>query len=145
LRHIYPRADIPVVQLSIDGTQTPSFHYQVGNRLAPLREEGILILGSGNLVHNLHTYAWGRHAPEPYDWAVSFETRVRELLLAEDYKPLIAYEDQLGREAELAVPTPDHYLPLLYVAGTRVSSEPLTFPVQGVDGGSVSMLAVQVG
>jgi 4,5-DOPA dioxygenase extradiol len=145
LRHIYPQADIPVVQLSIDETQPPSFHYEIGNRLAPLREEGILILGSGNVVHNLHAYAWGRHTPEPYDWAVSFETRVRELLLTGEYKPLIHYEHQLGREAELAVPTPDHYLPLLYVAATRISTEPLTFPVEGVDGGSVSMLAVQVG
>jgi len=145
LCHVYPQADIPVIQLSIDGTQPPSFHYDIGQRLAPLREEGILIFGSGNLVHNLHAYAWGRHVPEPYDWALSFERRVRELLLAENYKPLIAYENQLGREAELAVPTPDHYLPLLYVTGTRINSEPLTFPVEGVDGGSVSMLAVQVG
>ena len=123
----------------------PSFHYEIGKRLAPLREEGILILGSGNVVHNLHAYAWGRHAPEPYDWAISFESRVRELLLAGEYKPLVNYEHQLGSEAELAVPTPDHYVPLLYVAGTRASTEPLTFPVEGVDGGSVSMLAVQVG
>ena len=144
LCHIYPQADIPVVQLSIDETQPPAFHYQLGERLAQLREEGVLILGSGNLVHNLHAYAWGRHAQEPYDWATSFEKRVRELLLAGDHKPLIAYEARLGREAELAVPTPDHYLPLLYIAGTRTSSEPVTFPVEGVDGGSVSMLAVQV-
>jgi 4,5-DOPA dioxygenase extradiol len=120
-------------------------YYEVGERLALFREEGILILGSGNIVHNLHAYAWGRHAPEPYDWAISFETRVRELLLAGEYKPLVNYEDRLGSEAELAVPTPDHYVPLLYVAGTRTPSEPLTFPVEGVDGGSVSMLAVQVG
>ena len=70
---------------------------------------------------------------------------MRELPLAEDYKPLIHYENQLGTEADLAVPTPEHYLPLLYVAGTRMASEPLTFPVEGVDGGSVSMLAVRVG
>jgi 4,5-DOPA dioxygenase extradiol len=120
-----------VVQLSIDETQLPSFHHEIGKRLALLREEGILILGSGNLVHNLHAYAWGRHAPEPYDWAVSFENRVRELLLAGEYKPLVNYEHQLGSEAELAVPT-------------RTSSEPVTFPVEGVDGGSVSMLAVKV-
>jgi aromatic ring-opening dioxygenase catalytic subunit (LigB family) len=131
LRHIYPQADIPVVQLSIDETQTPSFHHQIGERLALLREEGVLILGSGNIVHNLHAYAWGRHAPEPFDWAISFETRVRQLLLAGDYKPLVNYEHQLGSEAELAVPTPDHYLPLLYVAGTRISSEPVAFPVEG--------------
>lgn len=145
LLHVYPQADIPVVQLSIDETQPPSFHYEIGKRLALLREEGILILGSGNVVHNLHAYAWGRHAPEPYDWAIWFETRVRQALLAEEYKPLVNYEHELGSEAELAVPTPDHYLPLLYIAGARTSSEPVTFPVEGVDGGSVSMLAVKVG
>src|SRR5207248_2781427 len=144
LTHAYPGADIPVVQLSIDETRPAAFHFEIGRRLAPLRDEGVLILGSGNLVHNLHAYAWDRHAPDPYDWATAFERRVRELLLAGDHKPLINYEHQLGTEAELAVPTPDHYLPLLYVAGTRLSSEALTFPVEGVDGGSVSMLAVQV-
>ena len=109
--------------------------------VAGLRE----IRGSGNVVHNLHAYAWGRHAPEPYDWAVSFENRIRELLLAEDHTPLINYENQLGAEADLAVPTPDHYLPLLLVIGTRTPSERVAFPVEGVDGGSVSMLALQVG
>jgi 4,5-DOPA dioxygenase extradiol len=145
LRHVFPNADIPVVQLSIDETRPPWFHYDIGQRLAPLREEGILILGSGNVVHNLHAYAWGRHAQAPYDWATSFEQRVRELLLSGEYKPLVNYEAQLGREAELAVPTPDHYLPLLYVAGTRADADAITFPVEGVDGGSVSMLAVRVG
>lgn len=145
LRHIYPKADIPVVQLSIDGTQPASFHHEIGKRLAPLREEGVLILGSGNVVHNLHTYSWGRRVAEAYPWANSFEMRVRELLLAENHRPLINYETELGAEAELAVPTPDHYLPLLYVAGTRAPHENLRFPVEGVDGGSVSMLAIQVG
>jgi 4,5-DOPA dioxygenase extradiol len=145
LRHAYPHADIPVVQLSIDGTEPPSFHFEIGKRLASLRDEAILILGSGNVVHNLHAYAWGRHISQPYDWAISFEKRIRESLLGEEYAPLINYESQLGSEADLAVPTPDHYLPLLYVVGTRTLSEPLTFPVEGVDGGSVSMLAVRVG
>ena len=145
LCHVYPKADIPVVELSIDETQPPSFHYEIGERLAPLREEGILITGSGNVVHNLHAYAWGRHAQEAYDWTVSFENRVRELLLADAHKPLVDYENKMGREATLAVPTPDHYLPLLYVIGTRTASEKIQFPVDGVDGGSISMLAVQVG
>src|SRR5437660_263919 len=92
LRHVYPDADIPIVQLSIDETQPASFHFEVGRKLAPLRNEGVLIGGSGNLVHNLHTYAWGRHAPEPYDWAVRFETEARGLLLAGEHKPLVDYE-----------------------------------------------------
>jgi len=92
LCHLYPEADVPVVQLSIDETQPPSFHFELGRRLAPLRDEGVLIVGSGNLVHNLHTYAWGRHMPEAYDWAVRFETQAREMMLAGEFKPLIGYE-----------------------------------------------------
>jgi 4,5-DOPA dioxygenase extradiol len=144
LCHVYPRADIPIVQLSIDESKPPSFHLEIGRRLAPLRAEGVLIVGSGNLVHNLHTYAWGRVVPEPYDWAVRFENEAKGLLLAGDHEPLVNYET-LGKEALLSIPTPDHYLPLLYVVGARQRDDRVTFPVEGVDGGSVSMLAVQVG
>ncbi|MGC2695197.1 MAG: 4,5-DOPA dioxygenase extradiol [Candidatus Angelobacter sp.] len=144
LCHIYPRADVPVVQLSIDETQPPAFHYEIGRRLSSLRDEGVLIVGSGNLVHNLHAYAWGRHAVEPFEWAVRFELEAREMLLASEHRPLIAYE-KLGRDAQLSIPTPDHYLPLLYVIATRQAAEPVSFPVEGVDGGSISMLSVQVG
>ncbi|HLN98657.1 MAG TPA: 4,5-DOPA dioxygenase extradiol [Pyrinomonadaceae bacterium] len=144
LCHVFPEANIPVVQLSIDETQAPEFHYDIGKRLAPLREEGVLIIGSGNLVHNLHSYAWGGHKVEPFDWAVRFEEQVRELLQQGEDAPLISYE-ALGRDALLSVPTPEHYLPLLYVIGTRRNGEQISFPVAGVDGGSVSMLTVQVG
>jgi len=144
LKHVYPAADIPIVQLSIDEAQPPSFHLELGRKLAPLRAEGVLIVGSGNLVHNLHAYAWGGHMPEPYDWAVKFETEAKGLLVSGDNKPLVHYET-LGREALLSIPTPDHYLPLLYVAGTRQRGDAVTFPVEGVDGGSISMLCVQVG
>ena len=144
LRHVYPDADVPVVQLSIDETKPASFHYELGKRLAPLREEGILIAGSGNLVHNLHAYAWGRHLPDPYDWAVRFESTAKRMILAGEHRPLIAYET-LGRDAALSIPTPDHYLPLLYVIAARQDGETISFPVEGVDGGSISMLAVQVG
>ena len=144
LKHVYPDADVPIVQLSIDETQPASFHFDIGRKLASLRDEGILIIGSGNLVHNLHTYAWGRHMPEPYDWAVRFEQEAKEMMVAGEYKPLIAYEN-LGPEAQLSIPTPDHYLPLLYVLGSRQPGELITFPVEGVDGGSISMLAVKVG
>ena len=144
LAHVYPDADIPVVQLSIDETQPGSFHFEVGRKLAPLREEGILIVGSGNLVHNLHAYAWGRHMPDPYDWAIRFETEAKQMMLAGEYKSLVNYE-LLGPEAILSVPTPDHYLPMRYVLGTRQEGEVIHFPVEGVDGGSISMLTMQVG
>jgi 4,5-DOPA dioxygenase extradiol len=144
LCHVYPHADIPIVQLSIDESQPPAFHYELGRRLAPLREEGILIVASGNLVHNLHAYAWGRHAVEPFDWAVRFEDRVRRALLGGDDIALIDYE-ALGSDALLSVPTPEHYIPLLYVLGARKPGERVSFPVEGVDGGSISMLAVRFG
>jgi 4,5-DOPA dioxygenase extradiol len=144
LCHVYPEADVPIVQLSIDERQPPEFHFEVGKRLAPLREEGVLIVGSGNVVHNLHTYAWGWHPQAPYDWAVRFEQQAREMLLQGDNKPLIGYEG-LGRDANLSVPPPDLYLPLLYVIGTRQPGEKVNFPVEGVDGGSISMLSVRVG
>jgi 4,5-DOPA dioxygenase extradiol len=144
LCHVYPNADVPIVQLSIDETREPSFHFDLGRRLASLREEGVLIVGSGNLIHNLHAYGWGRHVPEPYDWAVRFEQQTRDLLQEQNYRPLIDYED-LGRDAQLSVPTPDHYLPLLYVIAARQQNEPVSFPVEGVDGGSVSMLTVKIG
>jgi 4,5-DOPA dioxygenase extradiol len=144
LRHVYPAADVPIVQLSIDETQPASFHYELGRKLAPLRDEGVLIVGSGNLVHNLHAYAWGRHMPEPYDWAVHFEQQAKEMMAAGEFRPLINYES-LGPEALLSVPTPDHYLPLLYVLACRQEREIISFPIEGVDGGSISMLSVKVG
>ena len=144
LRHAFPGADIPVVQLSIDERQPPQFHYDLGKRLAPLREEGVLVIGSGNVVHNLETYAWGRRGVRPFDWAVRFEKKARELLLKGDDAPLVAYET-LGGDAMLSAPTPDHYLPLLYVLGLRKKDDRVSFPVEGVDGGSVSMLAVRLG
>lgn len=144
LRHVYPKADVPIVQLSIDETRPPLFHFEIGRKLAPLREEGVLIVGSGNLVHNLHAYAWGGHIENPYDWAVQFEAEAKQMMVAGEFKPLIDYE-RLGPAALLSIPTPDHYLPLLYVLATKQASERIAFPVEGVDGGSISMLAVQVG
>jgi 4,5-DOPA dioxygenase extradiol len=144
LRHVYPAADIPVVQLSIDERQPNAFHHELGARLRPLRDEGVLLLGSGDIVHNLHTYARGRLAQEPYDWALRFERRMREHLQRGEHAPLLDYA-ALGQDALLSVPTPEHYLPLLYVLGASDPEELVSFPVEGIDGGSVSMLAVQFG
>jgi len=142
LCHVFPNADVPVVQLSIDETQPAKFHYEIAKRLAPLRTEGVRIIGSGNVVHNLHAYAWGQQRIEPFDWAVRFEAQVRELLSAGNHEPLINYE-ALGRDAMLSAPTPDHY-PLLYVAAARTQGEPVIVPVERFDGGSVSMLTVKI-
>ena len=144
LRHIFPNADIPVVQLSIDETRETTWHYEIAKRLLPLREKGILILGSGNIVHNLHTYSWGRHDAGPYEWAVRFENVVREALDSGNITPLIEYE-KLGRDALLSIPTPDHYVPFLYILAQYRRNEKITFPVEGFDDGSISMLGVQIG
>jgi len=143
LMHLYPDASVPVVQLSIDEGRPGSFHHDLGRRLAPLRDDGVLILGSGNLVHNLHTYAWGKRAQEPFEWAVRFESRARALMQADDVGPLLDHES-MGSDALLSVPTPEHYLPLLYVLGARQPGDALDFPVEGVDGGSISMLGVRL-
>ena len=91
LTHVFPSADIPIVQLSIDETQPPIFHYEIGKRLASLREEGVLVIGSGNIVHNLSTYAWCKHEVQSFDWAMQFEKHVRELLLKDDAAQVVAY------------------------------------------------------
>ena len=144
LVHMFPEADVPVVQLRIDETQPGPFHLKLGRELRSLREEGVLVLGSGNLVHNLHSYAWGRHPVEPYEWAVRFEREARELIVNGRDELLAEYE-ALGPHALLSAPTPDHFLPLLYVLGLRHPEDTVSFPIEGVDGGSVSMFSVQLG
>jgi 4,5-DOPA dioxygenase extradiol len=144
LRHVFPQADVPVVQLSIDATRPAAFHYELGVRLRPLREQGVLLVGSGDVVHNLEAYAWGGHPAQPYDWALRFEHTVRERLLKGDHMSVVDYT-AFGNDALLSVPTPEHYLPLLYVLGSSFPAELVTFPTHGIDGGSVSMLAVRFG
>jgi 4,5-DOPA dioxygenase extradiol len=143
LRHVYPDADVPIVQLSIDATRPAAFHYQLGRALAPLRGEGILIVGSGNVVHNLRLYAWGREPRGPYAWAERFDRLVRERTLAGDDESLVEYQ-RLGPDAMLSIPTAEHYLPLLYVLGSRQGGDVVSFPVSGLYGGSISMLSVQL-
>lgn len=143
LAHVFPNADVPVVQLSLDATRSPHDHYQLARRLAPLREEGVLIVGSGNVVHNLGTMRWEEDAP-PYDWAVRFNERVRAHLAAGEHQPLIDYP-ALDTQARLSVPTPEHYLPLLYVLAQQGPLEALALPVDGIEHGSIGMLGVAVG
>lgn len=144
LCHVFPEANIPIVQLSIDRTREPAFHYTLARKLAPLRDEGVLIIGSGNMVHNLHAYSWDGPAVEALDWAVRFENRVRACLATGDHQKLIDYPS-MGQDALLSVPTPDHYLPFLYIIALQNDKDPVSFPIEGFDGGSVSMLAVKIG
>jgi 4,5-DOPA dioxygenase extradiol len=143
LRHLYPQADVPVVQLSIDARREPAFHAEIGRRLAPLRDEGVLIMGSGNVAHNLHMAQFGPDV-QPFDWAVRFEAEVRSRIDAGDDASLVDYVD-LGEDARLAIPTPDHYYPLLYALGARHPDDVARFPVEGIDGASLSMLSVVLG
>lgn len=142
LRLMYPRADVPVIQLSLDTTQPAAFHYHLGRELAPLREEGILVIGSGNIVHNLALMDWGRRAG--YDWADEFNTAVRVMMQAHEHAALIDYQS-LHAAANGAIPTPEHYLPLLYVLAQQDGAEPLEFFNDELVMGSVSMLSVWVG
>ena len=141
LIHAFPDASVPVIQLSIDETAAPRFHYEIGKKLRPLRDEGVLVAGSGNVVHNLEAYAWGRQNQGPYDWAESFETNVRELISERTFDPLVDYES-LGEAALLSAPTPEHYLPLLYVLGASDDNDSVAFHLPGIEGGSISMLTV---
>ena len=143
LAHVLPNAQVPVVQLAIDATKPAAFHYALGKRLAALREEGVLILGSGNVVHNLGIINW-RPDAAPFPWAVRFNVLVRDRLKSGDHGPLIAWET-LGADARQAIPTPEHYLPLLYCIALQEENEPIDFPIDGIDLGSIGMLSVAIG
>lgn len=139
LAHVYPDADVPVVQLAIDRTQPVAFHYDLGQRLAHLRDEGVLIIGSGNAVHNLRVIQWDA-AAAPYPWATQFNALVRDRLQRREHAPLIHYET-IGEAARMSVPTPDHYLPMLYVMGAQGPDDELFFVTDGLELGSISMLS----
>lgn len=138
LKHMYPKADIPVFQLSIDAGKPAAYHYELIRQLQSLREKGLMIIGSGNIVHNLRTLNWQNPAAAPYDWSVEFDEYVRKNLESQNHQALINYLDA-GKAANLAVPTNDHYLPLLYITGIRKKEEKLRFIHHSFDLGSISM------
>ncbi len=139
LKHMYPDADVPVLQLSIDGTRDPLWHYELGQKLQRLRDEGVLLMGSGNVVHNLRRLQMGSDAA--YPWAVTFNQHVLRGIEQRDHDALIHYE-RLGEAARLSVPTAEHYLPLLYVLGASADDEPVQTLLGDVTMGSISMLSV---
>jgi len=143
LAHMYPEAGIPVVQLSIDGTRPAAFHFDVGRKLAQLRDAGVLILGSGNVVHNLRVMRRADDA-QPFVWALRFNDWLRERLLARDAQAIVN-PLQFGDDARLAIPTPEHYLPLVYTVGAAAEEDKIEIVTDGVDLGSISMLSVAFG
>ena len=142
LKHLFPKADVPVVQFSLDRTKNPSHHYQLGRQLKELREEGVLIISSGNIVHNLGTVIWQDGAK--YDWAESFDSKVQQWILDDEHDPLIHFEKH-GQEASLSINSGEHYMPLLYTLGAKDENESVTFFADKVTYGSISMRSVKVG
>ena len=138
---MFPQADIPVVQLSLDATQPSAFHYDLGRALRPLRRRGVMIIGSGNIVHNLRLVCWEDRAA---DWATEFDATAQQLIEAGDHRALVDY-GKLGRSAALAIPTDEHYLPLLYVLGVQEEGDPLSFFTERVSNCSLSMRSLRIG
>ena len=146
IRHMYPDANIPVLQLSIDYTKGPQYHYDLAKELYALRKKGVLIIGSGNMVHNLRMVAWDKlnDTEYAYDWAAQINNTFKSLIIDGDHRPLINYT-HLGKEALLAIPTPEHYLPLMYTLGVKGSKDNVSFFNDKAVGGSLTMTSVKLG
>jgi 4,5-DOPA dioxygenase extradiol len=145
VKHLYPLADIPVVEMSLDYKKPPRYHYELAKELSLLRKKGVLIIGSGNMVHNLRLVAWDKFDVENYgyDWAIEASEKMKKHILSGDYKPLIEYGSQ-GRSFDLAIPSPDHYLPLLYTLALNEENENVTLFNDKAVAGSLTMTSVKI-
>jgi len=145
LKHMYPEADIPVVQMSIDYTKTAEYHFELAKRLSPLREKGVLIIGSGNIIHNLRLVDFPNmnKVDYGYDWAVEARNTINQFLLDENFGPLIDYHKQ-GKALQMAVPSPDHYLPMIYILGLKMKNEQISQFNDKLVGGSLSMTSLMI-
>jgi 4,5-DOPA dioxygenase extradiol len=146
IKHLYPNADVPVIQLSIDYTKPPIYHFELAKQLKILRKKGVLIIGSGNMVHNLGLVDWANFDKDNYgyDWAIEARSTMNQLLTSGNYQPLINYQDQ-GLAFKLAIPSPDHYLPLLYTLGLQEKQEEIQLFNDKLMAGSLSMTSVKIG
>jgi 4,5-DOPA dioxygenase extradiol len=146
IKHLYPKADVPVIQMSLDYYQTPQYHYELAKELASLRNKGVLIIGSGNIVHNLGMVAWDKLNADNYgyDWAVEASEKMKKYILDGNHKELIDYKSQ-GKAFNLAIPTPEHYLPLLYMLALKEENEKLSLFNDKTVGGSLSMISLKIG
>lgn len=145
IKHLYPKADIPLIQMSIDYTQPPLYHYELARKLNALRHKGVLIVGSGNIIHNLGLLDWHHlHVDNyGYDWAIEAQATINTYLLQTNYNPLLQYE-KLPKAVQLAIPTPDHFLPLIYTLGLQEKNDSLTLFNDKLVAGSISMTSVKI-
>ena len=146
VKHLYPAADVPVIQMSLDYYQSPQYHYDLAGELRPLRDRGVLIIGSGNIVHNLSMVSWEK-IDEPgfgYDWAIEASERMKKFILTDDHRSLIDYKSQ-GRAFTLAVPSPEHFLPLLYALSLKEADETISLFNDRAIAGSLTMTCVKIG
>ena len=146
VKHLYPAADVPVIQMSLDYYQTPQAHYDLGKELASLRSKGVLIIGSGNIVHNLGRVAWDKlnEVGFAFDWAMEANEKMKKFIQEGDHKQLIEYKSH-GRAFDLAIPTPEHFLPLLYILALKEGHEEVTIFNDQTVAGSLSMTSVKIG
>ena len=143
IKRLYPNHDVPVIQLSLDYRQSPHYHYDLAKELASLRKKGVLIIGSGNMVHNLPKMDWG--SPDKgYDWAMEANANFKKMISGKEHRQLINYQD-LGKAISLSVPTPEHYLPLLYILALQEKNEELSFFNDKTIMGSISMTSLKIG
>ncbi len=145
IKHLYPQADVPVLELSIDYTKPPQYHYELAGELAWLRNKGVLIIGSGNMVHNLGLIAWDKMNVDNYgyDWAIEASTKMKNLILNGDHKSLVKY-DLLGNAFKYAIPTPEHYLPLIYTLALKNENEKITIFNDKAMAGSLTMTSIKI-
>lgn len=145
IKHLYPEANVPVIQMSIDYSKPPKYHYELAKELSALRNKGVLIVGSGNMVHNLRMVAWNRlnGAPYAYDWAIEANEKMKSFILNDDHQSLVDFRSQ-GKAFDLAIPTPEHYLPLLYALALKDKNEEVNLFNDQPLGGSLSMTSVKI-
>jgi 4,5-DOPA dioxygenase extradiol len=145
VKHLYPNADVPVLQLSLDYSQPPQYHFELAQQLQSLRQKGVLIIGSGNIVHNLGMVAWGKMTTDnyAYDWAAEVKEKINIYIKDENFEPLINFKNQ-GKAFDLAIPTPDHYLPLLYTLALKNKNEKITFYNDKAIAGSLTMTSIKI-
>ena len=143
LKYLYPKADIPVFQLSIDYSESPNYHYELAKQLKSLRKKGVLIIGSGNIVHNLNLLDWSSQEAKPHDWVLEFDLNVKQKLDNLQFSDLINYQN-MGKSALLSIPTNEHYLPMLYILGLLEKEEKVTHLYEAYEFGSLSMRSFKI-